>query len=43
MCISYIVKTFGALTLATLMTTRQLLSIVLSSLFFRSVLTPGQW
>ena len=25
------------------MTTRQLLSIVVSSLLFRSLLTPGQW
>ncbi len=41
--ISYTIKTFGALTFATIMTTRQFLSILLSSLFFGSPLTPGQW
>jgi len=43
LCISYTIKTFGALTFATIMTTRQFLSILLSSLFFGSPLTPGQW
>lgn len=41
--ISYTIKTFGALTFATIMTTRQFLSILLSSAFFGSPLTKGQW
>ena len=43
LCINYIIKSAGALTLATVMTTRQLVSIVLSSIVFRSALTPAQW
>jgi hypothetical protein len=41
--ISYTIKSFGALTFATIMTTRQFLSILLSSIFFRNPLTHGQW
>eukprot|EP00878_Enallax_costatus_P003113 GHUV01003312.1.p1 GENE.GHUV01003312.1~~GHUV01003312.1.p1 ORF type:complete len:397 (+),score=73.20 GHUV01003312.1:156-1346(+) len=41
--ISYTIKTFGALVFAIIMTTRQFLSILLSSLFFGSPLTGGQW
>lgn len=43
LCISFIIKSFGALTLATVMTTRQVLSIALSAIVFRSALTPAQW
>lgn len=43
LCISYTIKTFGALVFATIMTTRQFLSILLSAVVFRSPLTPGQW
>ncbi|KIZ01972.1 hypothetical protein MNEG_5989 [Monoraphidium neglectum] len=43
LCISYTIKSFGALTFATIMTTRQFLSILLSSAFFGSPLTRGQW
>lgn len=41
--ITYTIKTFGALAFAAIMTTRQLLSVVLSSVVFRSPLTAGQW
>ncbi|KAI8470415.1 MAG: UDP galactose transporter-related protein [Monoraphidium minutum] len=41
--ISYTIKSFGALTFATIMTTRQFLSILLSALIFRNPLTGGQW
>ncbi|GBF97259.1 drug metabolite transporter [Raphidocelis subcapitata] len=41
--ISYTIKTFGALTFAVIMTTRQFLSILLSSFFFGNPLTGGQW
>lgn len=41
--ISYTIKSFGALVFAIIMTTRQFLSILLSSLFFGSPLTLGQW
>lgn len=41
--ISYTIKSFGALVFAIIMTTRQFLSILLSSLFFGSPLTGGQW
>jgi adenosine 3'-phospho 5'-phosphosulfate transporter B2 len=41
--ISYTIKSFGALVFAIIMTTRQFLSILLSSLFFGAPLTMGQW
>jgi adenosine 3'-phospho 5'-phosphosulfate transporter B2 len=41
--ISYTIKSFGALTFAQIMTLRQFLSIVLSSLVFMHPLTAGQW
>jgi adenosine 3'-phospho 5'-phosphosulfate transporter B2 len=41
--ISYTIKGFGALVFAIIMTTRQFLSILLSSLFFGAPLTLGQW
>jgi nicotinamide riboside transporter PnuC len=41
--ITYTIKTFGALVFAIIMTTRQFLSILLSSMFFGSPLTLGQW
>ncbi|GBF98945.1 UDP-galactose UDP-glucose transporter-like [Raphidocelis subcapitata] len=41
--IAYTIKSFGAVTFATIMTTRQFLSILLSSLLFGGMLTPGQW
>jgi len=37
------IKEFGALTFATIMTTRQFLNILLSCLIFLHPLTPGQW
>ncbi|XP_074303553.1 UDP-galactose/UDP-glucose transporter 5B-like [Silene latifolia] len=40
--ISYTIRTFGALTFATIMTTRQLLSILLSCLWFAHPLSPLQ-
>lgn len=40
--ISYTIRTFGALVFAAIMTTRQLLSILLSSLLYGPPLTPGQ-
>ncbi|XP_057954856.1 UDP-galactose/UDP-glucose transporter 5 [Malania oleifera] len=41
--ISYTIRTFGALTFATIMTTRQLISIVISSIVFAHPLTWEQW
>jgi len=41
--ISHTIKTFGALVFATIMTTRQFLSILLSSFIFGSPLSGGQW
>lgn len=41
--ISYTIKTFGALIFATIMTTRQLLSILLSCFLFMHPLSLGQW
>lgn len=43
LCISYTIKSFGALTFAQIMTLRQFLSIVLSSMVFMHPLTTGQW
>ncbi|KAK7312500.1 hypothetical protein VNO77_36401 [Canavalia gladiata] len=41
--ISYTIRTFGALTFATIMTTRQLVSIVLSCVWFGHPLSWEQW
>eukprot|EP01025_Chloroclados_australasicus_P060577 TRINITY_DN778_c1_g1_i1.p1 TRINITY_DN778_c1_g1~~TRINITY_DN778_c1_g1_i1.p1 ORF type:complete len:386 (-),score=37.87 TRINITY_DN778_c1_g1_i1:1387-2466(-) len=41
--ISHTIKTFGALLFATVMTTRQFLSILLSCILFAHPLTLGQW
>lgn len=41
--ISYTIKTFGALIFATIMTTRQFLSILLSCILFAHPLSLGQW
>lgn len=41
--ISYTIKTFGALVFATIMTTRQFLSILLSCIIFVHPLSEGQW
>jgi adenosine 3'-phospho 5'-phosphosulfate transporter B2 len=41
--ISYTIKTFGALIFATIMTTRQFLSILLSCFLFLHPLSFGQW
>lgn len=41
--ISYTIRTFGALTFAAIMTTRQLLSIVLSCVWFAHPLSWEQW
>lgn len=41
--ISYTIRTFGALTFATIMTTRQLVSIMLSCLWFSHPLSREQW
>ena len=41
--ISYTIKNFGALVFATIMTTRQFLSILLSTLLFLHPLSLGQW
>ncbi len=43
LCILYTIKEFGALLFATIMTTRQLLSILLSCLLFLHPLTWQQW
>jgi len=41
--ISYTIKNFGALVFATIMTTRQFLSILLSTILFLHPLSLGQW
>ncbi|KAE9587927.1 hypothetical protein Lal_00003238 [Lupinus albus] len=41
--ISYTIRTFGALTFATIMTTRQLVSIMLSCVWFSHPLSLEQW
>lgn len=41
--ISYTIRTYGALIFATVMTTRQFLSILLSSVLFLHPLSSGQW
>ncbi|WVZ03086.1 hypothetical protein V8G54_023892 [Vigna mungo] len=41
--ISYTIRTFGALTFATIMTTRQLVSIILSCVWFSHPLSWEQW
>ncbi|KAJ3676512.1 hypothetical protein LUZ60_003924 [Juncus effusus] len=41
--ISYTIRTFGALTFATIMTTRQLVSILVSCLWFSHPLSSTQW
>lgn len=41
--ISYTIRTFGALTFATIMTTRQLVSIMLSCVWFSHPLSWEQW
>ncbi|XP_039136810.1 UDP-galactose/UDP-glucose transporter 5B-like [Dioscorea cayenensis subsp. rotundata] len=41
--ISYTIRTFGALTFATIMTTRQLVSILLSCVWFAHPLSLRQW
>ncbi|KAJ3688367.1 hypothetical protein LUZ61_017531 [Rhynchospora tenuis] len=41
--ISYTIRTFGALTFATIMTTRQLVSILLSCIWFSHPLSGVQW
>ncbi|KAK7272092.1 hypothetical protein RJT34_28485 [Clitoria ternatea] len=41
--ISYTIRTFGALTFATIMTTRQLVSIMLSCVWFAHPLSMEQW
>lgn len=41
--ISYTIKTLGSLVFATIMTTRQFLSILLSCVLFAHPLSGGQW
>lgn len=41
--ISHTIKTYGALLFATVMTTRQFLSILASSIIFAHPLSSGQW
>eukprot|EP00899_Mesostigma_viride_P022885 jgi/Mesvir1/3781/Mv08188-RA.1 len=43
MFISYTIRTYGALVFATIMTTRQFLSILLSCILFGHPLSIGQW
>ena len=43
LCILYTIKEFGALLFAAIMTTRQLISILLSCLIFLHPLTWQQW
>ena len=43
LCILYTIREFGALLFATIMTTRQFLSILLSCVIFLHPLTPMQW
>ena len=42
-CISYTIKNFGALIYATIMTIRQLLSVIVSNLLYGHQLTMLQW
>jgi hypothetical protein len=41
--IVHTIRTFGAIVFATVMTTRQFVSILLSSIVFNHPLSPGQW
>ncbi len=41
--IVHTIKSYGALLFATVMTTRQFLSILLSCILYRHPLTAGQW
>jgi adenosine 3'-phospho 5'-phosphosulfate transporter B2 len=41
--ISYTIKRYGAVVFATIMTTRQFFSVLLSSIVFWTPLAPGQW
>ena len=41
--ILHTIKTFGALIFAAVMTTRQFLSILVSSILFNNRLSEGQW
>ncbi|GAB4819307.1 hypothetical protein N2152v2_006353 [Parachlorella kessleri] len=41
--ISHTIRTYGALVFATVMTTRQFISILLSCILFAHPLAPGQW
>jgi solute carrier family 35 (adenosine 3'-phospho 5'-phosphosulfate transporter), member B2 len=41
--ITHTIRSYGALLFATVMTTRQFLSVLLSCLLFRHPLAPGQW
>jgi adenosine 3'-phospho 5'-phosphosulfate transporter B2 len=41
--ISWTIKRYGAVVFATIMTTRQFFSILLSSVLFMTPLSPGQW
>ena len=41
--ISFTIKRFGAVVFATIMTTRQFFSVLLSCIVFRTPLTYGQW
>jgi len=43
LCILYTINEFGALLFATIMTTRQFLSILLSCIVFMHMLSPMQW
>jgi hypothetical protein len=43
LCISHTIKQYGALVFATIMTTRQFFSILLSSLVFAKPFSSGQW
>merc|ERR1712205_297442 len=43
LCILFTIKEFGALLFATIMTTRQFLSILLSCIVFMHMLSPMQW
>jgi hypothetical protein len=43
LCISHTIKQYGALVFATIMTTRQFFSILLSSVVFSKPFTLGQW
>ena len=41
--IAYTIKTYGALVFAAIMTTRQLISILVSNILFRHPMEAGQW